>query len=353
VVKSDLDLSNIFWSSLKSAAGKLEDVPEHRKDWHPFTNEQVLDLLHPSLFPLEYGKTRVLSHGTVPLEGCAKYAGKGDICEVPSVVKDKTHFYQNVSWGNKSDVGLQAWGSFQWLPSEIDFSANGRASITSYVNNLHPTKHQDLYHVLGTAIDKAVPLWNECLSWFHDRVRIQPERCGFEDFIIPEFIGGRQVLDENDPDYDPDYDSSDDYEARHNWIYDHIPDAGLKQPSAGDFIPFETKAQEVGAERIDLRTKFPDGLQVIFKLANIHLTPDKPHYDGSNWHVEGCLNEHIAATALFYYDSSNVTDSHLHCRQHVDAEDMVMKPEQNEYEAACRMYGIDRKAVPCKKSARS
>jgi hypothetical protein len=27
-------------------------------------------------------------------------------------------------------------------------------------------------------------------------------------------------------------------------------------------------------------------MQVIVKLANIHLTPEKPTYDGGSWHVE-------------------------------------------------------------------
>ena len=30
-------------------------------------------------------------------------------------------------------------------------------------------------------------------------------------------------------------------------------------------------------------------MQVIVKLANIVLTPDKPEYMGGTWHVEGCL----------------------------------------------------------------
>ena len=32
-------------------------MPEDQKDWHPGSNKQVLDLVHPSLYPLVYGKT--------------------------------------------------------------------------------------------------------------------------------------------------------------------------------------------------------------------------------------------------------------------------------------------------------
>lgn len=41
---------------------------------------------------------------------------------------------------------------------------------------------------------------------------------------------------------------------------------------------------------VDLRKDF-GRLQIIVKLASIHLTPAKPAYDGGSWHVEGQLNE--------------------------------------------------------------
>ena len=45
-------------------------------------------------------------------------------------------------------------------------------------------------------------------------------------------------------------------------------------------------------EIMELQSLFKDsGLQVIVKLANIHLTPDKPNYDGGSWHIEVCLSK--------------------------------------------------------------
>ena len=57
------------------------------------------------------------------------------------------------------------------------------------------------------------------------------------------------------------------------------------------------------------------GIQVIIKMASIELTPDKPEFPEGSWHVEGQMNEHIAATALFYVDSENITPSRLAFRQ--------------------------------------
>ena len=39
---------------------------------------------------------------------------------------------------------------------------------------------------------------------------------------------------------------------------------------------------------INLKEEYGEsGLQIIVKLANIHLTPENPSYEGGSWHVEG------------------------------------------------------------------
>lgn len=82
-------------------------------------------------------------------------------------------------------------------------------------------------------------------------------------------------------------------------------------PEPKDFWPLEEPPL------FNLRKKFSKrGLQVIVKLANIELMPEKPLYSGGTWHVEGQLNEHICATALYYYSSANITPSSLAFRQH-------------------------------------
>ena len=50
---------------------ELGNVPDNHKDWHPGSNGKVLDLFHPSLYSLVYGRTKVLGTGTTSLEGCA------------------------------------------------------------------------------------------------------------------------------------------------------------------------------------------------------------------------------------------------------------------------------------------
>lgn len=96
---------------------------------------------------------------------------------------------------------------------------------------------------------------------------------------------------------------------------------------------------------------FPKGrekkLQVIVKLANIHLTPEKPEYEGGSRHIEGQLNEHIVATALYYYDNHNITDSHLLFRtglSHQCLDDL--KYSQGDDNGIKRVYGFKNFARP-------
>ncbi|OAJ40971.1 hypothetical protein BDEG_24642 [Batrachochytrium dendrobatidis JEL423] len=88
---------------------------------------------------------------------------------------------------------------------------------------------------------------------------------------------------------------------------------------------FEPKYES--AKPVSLRGR---NLQVIVKLTNIQLTPSKPKYDKGNWHIEGPINESIAAIGLYYYDVENITTPKLDYRAAVDfyyqrASDMYWK----------------------------
>ena len=58
------------------------------------------------------------------------------------------------------------------------------------------------------------------------------------------------------------------------------------------------------------------GLQVIVQMGNIDLTPQTPSYPGGPWDLEGQLNEHIAAVAVFAYSVANITEPRIAFRQH-------------------------------------
>ena len=156
---------------------------------------------------------------------------------------------------------------------------------TSYINNLHPNYHQELYAIIEQVVARAIPLWNRTLSrptFPSPRVELPQGSWGYAEHPDePELIDG-----ENDDEYDNRYQA---------WSESRI----VVQPEPGDFKPpaeapddhdghtAETSQVE---PLVDLRKQFGK-LQIIVKLANIHLTPEKPSYAGGSWHVEGQANE--------------------------------------------------------------
>ena len=113
VVKSDTavpeDLRLWFLEAVKS----LEDVSANFQDWHPGSDGKVLDLVHPSLYPLVYGRSRVLPSDLTAIEDCAWRCGEGETIPVPELdIQDDTPGRYS-PYSNK----------FQWLPCEVDLSS--------------------------------------------------------------------------------------------------------------------------------------------------------------------------------------------------------------------------------------
>ncbi|KFY82507.1 hypothetical protein V498_08567, partial [Pseudogymnoascus sp. VKM F-4517 (FW-2822)] len=66
---------------------------------------------------------------------------------------------------------------------------------------------------------------------------------------------------------------------------------------------------------INLEVSFREqGLQVIVRIGSMELTPDQPSFT-DDWHQDSLLNEHVVATAIYYYDIKNVTESSISFRQ--------------------------------------
>ena len=80
------------------------------------------------------------------------------------------------------------------------------------------------------------------------------------------------------------------------------------------------------------------GLQVIVKVAQIVLTPERPAYPGGSWHLEGMVNEHIAASLIAYTDSDNVEASELAFRGAVNESELDY--EQNDGVGVQSVYGL-------------
>ena len=304
VIKSDTTVSSDLKEALRAAVASLEDVPDKVKDWHPGSDGKVLDLVHPSLFPLIYGRSRLLPNEDVKLQDSVSYIGRGEVITIPddSQVEFESPHELPAYWLN---VDPKFWSKcFQWLPCDIIF-AEDDIKITSYINNLHPVLHADLYSVIEKFIAKSIPLWNLTLSSTYGgrAARIKHE---YTDYDYPLGTSPPEEL-------------GDDWAAHDTW---EKTNRVLQRPEPQDFAPYRRPVDE----QVDLQKQYGEhGLQVIVKLANIELTPDKPAYEGGSWHVEGQLNERICATVLYYHDSKNIENSSLAFRQRNNDDDFEAK----------------------------
>jgi hypothetical protein len=115
VVKSDNAIPPSVQQALKAAAAHLEDIPEMNRDWHPGSDGTVLDLVHPSLFPVVYGQTRILKDDLVGLDDCVDRCGEGVTLEVPP--SEQSSLLRHVMTNPYSR-------KFQWLPCEVVFDGD-------------------------------------------------------------------------------------------------------------------------------------------------------------------------------------------------------------------------------------
>ncbi|WP_030724858.1 DUF4246 domain-containing protein [Streptomyces sp. NRRL S-237] len=292
VWQSDTLIDDKLRTRLREAVQVLEQVPEAEQDWHPGSDGQVLDLVHPSLFCL---------------------------------VREASGAPER-AWQNPTDrySKYEFSEQFQWLPTDVDVSDDGDVTFRSYVNNVHPENHRELAAVLPDMFARMRPLLENVLTDLrHPRpVRIQADPYGWYD---------------SEPEY-PNKSSYSDAEAykaalsaweaaQDEWWENRSPVI----PDAPDF----TAPQVPDASaRVDLRGR---RLQVIVKLATIHLTPDKPEYSGGSWHVEGMLNERIVSTGIYYWDSENITESRLGFRAALDDPNY----EQNDDNGLREVYGLE------------
>ncbi|QNS02557.1 DUF4246 domain-containing protein [Streptomyces xanthii] len=293
VWQSDTLVDDALRSRLREAVRVLEEVPDAEKDWHPGSGGQVLDLVHPSLFCLVR-----------------------DVSGAPERAWDRrADRYTKYEFSEK----------FQWLPTDVDVAEDGSAAFRSYVNNVHPERHRELAAVLPELFARMLPLWENVLTDLrHPRPpRIEADPFGWYD-SEPECPDKASYGDDEEA-YQ---------EAVRAWEVAQEDWWRNRRPVVPDAPVFTPPELPDGSARVSLRGR---RLQVIVKLATIHLTPDSPEYAGGSWHVEGMLNERIVSTGIYYWDSENITESRLGFRAALDDPDY----EQNDDNGVRDVYGLE------------
>jgi len=151
----------------------------------------------------------------------------------------------------------------------------------------------------------ALPLWSQTLT---------PLRAGNLHFYKRnERISYTKVKYDPDPENFPEEqkpkqranETEDEFWDRYNEWEEATRKVVLPEPE--EFTP---PILPEGEQVVNLAKDYKDrGLQVIVKLANIELTPEKPSYAGGSWHVEGQLVLSFLPTLPLPYANTNYRTS--------------------------------------------
>lgn len=126
---------------------------------------QVLQLVDPSLFPLVRGVSRALPLGTGPA-GQAEAVqpaftdwkncmGMGQPVNVLVAEDDPVY---------RTDEKVFISERFQWLPSDVAIGVDGSITLLSYINNMHPEWHSQLYRCTAALLERSIPLFERVLA---------------------------------------------------------------------------------------------------------------------------------------------------------------------------------------------
>lgn len=105
------------------AIKSLEMVPPEQQDWHPGSDEKVLDLVHPSLYPLMYGTSRIIPEGSISLDNCLTppRSANGKVAAVilPPASKPEPPKIRFDYLAKRTEL-MHAWSTqYQWLPCDV------------------------------------------------------------------------------------------------------------------------------------------------------------------------------------------------------------------------------------------
>ncbi|OAJ41380.1 hypothetical protein, variant [Batrachochytrium dendrobatidis JEL423] len=253
------------------------------------TGQMVHNLIDASMYSVVYGQTMI-----APLNIRLKYTTMVpcDILLSTQLVSDTP-----IIEGNPEFISCK----FQCLPSEFRVEWDGSVTINSYINNLNPIWHRDMYKCIAKIFKCFVPMFESLFRTMDPVFR---------------YIDIHNDTNRYKP---PNRSNHDDMEL----------DTQVIRPVYVPTLPEHFESSYESAKPVSLRGC---NLQVIVKLTNIQLTPSKPKYKKKNWHNEGSANESIAAIGLYYYDVENITTPKLDYREAVD---------RFEYQIASNMYWKD------------
>ena len=152
--------SGVIFSQLKNTSLLKSLYHEVRRLWtqkkyfyHPGSNKQVLDIVHPSFYPLVEKITKIETNQSKLLLNSSK----------------PTIDYWNRPYEHST---------YQMLPSEFYINPDGKCQIRSYINNL-PESETKLYELIRKLFELVLPKFEKIWSYINS-IKLYDEEIGPE-----------------------------------------------------------------------------------------------------------------------------------------------------------------------------
>ncbi|KAJ2705303.1 hypothetical protein FB645_002553 [Coemansia sp. IMI 203386] len=296
-IPENSDLAQEFNSSLSKMTETMPISHYYRPAGYQYDLfEHIVD---PSLYSLVYESTPILpkpmtspkdalhlpSFDTVP----------GSIDGWRQAVRDLNASMAEKDKGNDSEQSEAAAASFvpfneryleltdpsvrHWLPTDIYVNQDGSVDFRSYINNIHPEEHADMYVSISKIISKAIPLLEQALTdWEHSRdLRIPYDYYNCLGFSTehPAKLGGKFDV------YSEEFDENAYDEAVDKWkssMVNTTPDPEEFVEPKRPLVPYSLRNRN---------------LQVVIEITDKYTS------------VFNTASENIIATAVYYYDTSH------------------------------------------------
>ncbi|MCJ1314682.1 hypothetical protein MMC25_008364 [Agyrium rufum] len=389
VLKSDTLVSTEFKKEITTRVTSLREDMMLNRTLPPVSQTQVQHLIDPFLYPLVYGRTKVLLNGDkVGVLDALKSFGGGETIRKqethrldPAEVQQNLTYPRNLPFHHSGNADRFRWSiCFQRLPCDVEFTGESgtHVRITSYINNLHPRKYQDLSTIIEKLVAVSIQPWNDALvkgqvGRIPLRVRtygIKPRPQMAVHYEIPYLetlsMDERRKLRQAVRAYWAIPFSKHYQEDEHEHLalghlerniaadvvetWKIIPH--IEHPQPGIAVSYEDwKRGKNGKAIVDRMHLFPQktwtypplsdhrfydvtlqdtfrekGLQVLVEISGIELTPEAPRFTGTEWQLNGLLNEHIVASATFFYQVENVDNPRVAFRQETAMNDEEYGP---------------------------
>lgn len=292
ITKSDINVPQEFRLKLLNSVRRLEQVPSEMRFYNPGTNYIQEDLMPIAFCCLIYGRSRILTDKLIGVDEALKYIGQGEVIPVPEETGITREDIASRA-ATQADVAARPYSrNFQMLPFEMKLGEDRKWHITSYINNVHPVKYRELYDLTEELFNMIVPQLEVTLTplkdMLHSRARIEYKKVEY--YPMPKEVE-EQMPQPGEREAEIEYE-----DRLQDWRMKHMK---VVQPDCRTFIPWAVPQWMMENIPLDLSTPLRveqevlldkdyarRGLQLIVRIFNIHLTPEKPVFE-SGWHGPG------------------------------------------------------------------